>query len=91
MNNNKIKETMKLYIVTETNKENNMMLRSWVCFSKEEANECLKAHYELACTYNRIAGVSDPTDCLDYGFFFWSLSDGQELKYKIEETKTFVE
>lgn len=91
MNNNKIKETMKLYIVTETNKENNMMLRSWVCFSKEEANECLKVRYELACTYNRIAGVSDPIDCLDYGFFFWSLSDGQELKYNIEETKTFVE
>lgn len=82
---------MKLYIVTETNKETNLLLRSWVCTTEAEANECLKKRYKIACTYNRIAGVDDPTDCLDCGFFFWTLSDGQELKYSIQESKTFAE
>ena len=35
--------------------------------------------------------VADPTDCLENGFFFWTLSNGQELKYEIEESKTFAE
>lgn len=82
---------MKLYIVTETNKETNLLLRSWVCFTEDQAKECLKQHYDIACTYNRIAGVDDPTDCLDCGFFFGTLSDGQELKYNIQESKTFAE
>jgi len=82
---------MKVYIITESNKEDNLILRSWVCFTKAEANECLKKRYEIACTYNRIGGVEDPTDCLEYGFFFWTLSDGQELKYSIQESKTFAE
>lgn len=82
---------MKLYIVTETNKQDNLLLRSWVCFTKEQANECLKKHYDIACTYNRIGGVADPTDCLEHGFFFWTLSDGSVTKYEIRETKTYAE
>lgn len=82
---------MKLYIVTETNKETNLLLRSWVCFTENQAKECLKQHFEIACTYNRIAGVETPTDCTENGFFFWSLTNGMELKYDIQETKTFAE
>ena len=82
---------MKLYIVTETNKETNLLLRSWVCFTEEQAKECLKSHYEIACTYNAIGGVEDPTDCTDNGFFFWNLQNGMELKYSIQETQTFAE
>ena len=82
---------MKLYIVTETNKENNLLLRSWVCFTKEQANECLKKHYDIAFTCNRIGGVAAPINCLEYGFFFWTLSDGTEMKYEIQETKTYAE
>lgn len=82
---------MKLYIVTETNKETNIILRSWVCFTKDQAKECLKKHYDIACTYNRIAGVDDPTDCTNNGFFFWSLTNGMELIYDIRESKTFAE
>ena len=82
---------MKLYIVTETDKETNLILRSWVCFTENQAKECLKQHYEIACTYNRIAGVDDPTDCTGNGFFFWSLTNGMELKYDIKESKTFAE
>lgn len=82
---------MKVYIITESNKEDNLILRSWVCFTKAEANECLKKRYEIACTYNRIGGVEDPTDCLEYGFFLWTLSNGLELEYSIQESKTFAE
>ena len=82
---------MKLYIVTETNKKDNLLLRSWVCFTKEQANECLKNRYEIACAYNCIGGVAAPTDCLEHGFFFWTLSDGAEMKYEIQETKTYAE
>ncbi len=82
---------MKLYIVTETNKETNLLLRSWVCFTEEQAKECLKNHYEIACTYNAIGGVEDPADCTDNGFFFWELGNGMELKYAIHQTSTFAE
>lgn len=82
---------MKLYIVTETNKESNSLLRSWVCFTEDQAKECLKQRYDIACAYNRIAGVDDPTDCTENGFFFWTLSNGIELKYKIEKTTPFAE
>ena len=82
---------MKLYIVTETSCESKILLRTWVCFTEEQAKDCLKTRYEIACTYNRIGGVEDPTNCLDHGFFFWKLSDGQEYKYNIEESKTFAE
>lgn len=82
---------MKLYIVTETNKQDHLLLRSWVCSTKEQANECLKKHYDIACTYNRIGGVADPIDCLELGFFFWTLPDGPETKYEIRETETYAE
>lgn len=82
---------MKLYIVTETNKQDNLLLRSWVCSTKEQAKECLKKHYDIACTYNRIGGMADPIDCLEHGFFFWTLSDGSKLKYEIRETQTYAE
>lgn len=82
---------MKLYIVTETNTKDNMTLRTWVCFTKEQANECLKKYYNIACTYNCIAGVDYPTDCLEYGFFYWTLQDGQELRYNITESQTFAD
>lgn len=82
---------MKLYIVTETNNDNNLLLRSWVCFTKEQAKECLKTHYDIACTYNRIAGVDDPTDCLDNDFFFWKIQNGMTVRYNIQESKTFAE
>ena len=80
---------MKLYIVTETNAENNLLLRSWVCFKKAEAEECLRSHYELACSCNRFYGKDDPIDCLDYDYFFWRLNNGMELKYSIEGSKSF--
>jgi hypothetical protein len=82
---------MKIYIVTESNKESNLLLRSWVCFTEDQAKECLKKHYGIACTYNRIAGLDAPTDCLDNGFFFWRLQNDMELKYSITESKTFAE
>lgn len=82
---------MKTYIVTESNKEDNLILRSWVCFTEDQAKECLKRQFDIACTYNRIAGENDPTDCLDNGFFFWKLQNGLELKYHIVESKTFAE
>lgn len=82
---------MKLYIVTETDKETNLLLRTWVCFTKEEAQECLKKRYEIACAYNRITGVDDPTDCLEDGFFFWKMQNGMEVRYNITESKTFAE
>ena len=82
---------MKLYIVTETNKETNLLLRSWVCFTKDQAAECLKKRYEIACTYNRIAGVDDPTDCLEDGFFFWKMQNEMEVRYNITESETFAE
>ena len=44
---------MKLYIVTETNKETNLLLRSWVCFTKDQAAECLKKRYSIIwCSAN---------------------------------------
>lgn len=82
---------MKIYIVTESNKEDNLILRSWVCFTKEQANECLKKYYDIAGTYNRLAGVEVPTNCLDYGFFSWDLLNGMEIRYDIRESQTFVE
>ena len=82
---------MKVYIVTETNTEDNIVLRSWVCFTKAQADECLKKQYDIACTYNCIAGVENPIDCLDNNFFFWRLKDGMELRYRIEESKTFAD
>ena len=82
---------MKLYIVTESNKETNLLLRSWVCFTIDQAKECLKKRFDIACTYNRIAGKDDPTDCLEDGFFFWTLDNGMEMKYNITESETFAE
>lgn len=82
---------MKLYIVTETNKETNLLLRSWVCFTEDQAKDCLKNHYDIACTYSEIGGREKPTDCTDNGFFFWNLQNGMELKYSIQETQTFAE
>lgn len=82
---------MKVFLVTETSKKDNRVLRSWVCFTKEQANECLKKHYDIACNYNRLVGVDDPTNCLEYGFFYWSLPNGMEIKYDIDKTQTFEE
>ena len=82
---------MKIYIVTESNKEDNLLLRSWVCFTKEQADACLKERYDIACSYNAIAGKDNPTNCLDSGFFFWNLENGMTLKYNIAESKTWAE
>lgn len=82
---------MKLYIVTESNKKDNLVLRSWVCFTEQQAKECLKKYYDIACTYNRLVGVEDPVDCLKYGFFSWSLPNGMEVKYDIKKSRTFDE
>ena len=82
---------MKLYIVTESNLKDNTLLRSWVCFTLEQAKECLKKYYDIACAYNRIGGEEDPTDCLEYGFFHWKMQNGMELRYNISESKTFAE
>lgn len=80
---------MTTYIVTESNRKDNLLLRTWVCLTEEKAKECLKKRYDIACAYNRIAGVADPTDCLEYDFFFWDLLDGQEYKYAIIKSETF--
>lgn len=82
---------MKIYIVTEINADNNLLLRSWVCFTKEQANECLKNRYDIACGYNRIAGVDAPTNCLDMDFFFWEMQNGMTVRYNIQESNTFSE
>lgn len=82
---------MKLYLVTETNHKDNTMLRSWVCNTKEEATECLRYHHRVACAYARIGKMRAPVDCTEMGFFFWTLQDGQELRYNIVETKTYTE
>ena len=82
---------MKLYIVTETNCESNNLLRTWVCFTEDEAKVCLKKRYEIACSYCHIGGLDVPTDCLDLGFFYWNLQDGQQLRYNIVESNTFAE
>lgn len=82
---------MKLYIVIESNCENNLISRTWVCFTKEQADTCLRKYYDIACTYNRIAGKEDPTNCLDCDFFFWEMDNGLKLKYHIETSKTFAE
>ena len=79
---------MKLYIVTETSRESNILMRSWVCFTEDQAKECLKKRYEIACTFNSVGGEEKPIDCLEYGFFFW---ENQNLKYQIEKTETFAE
>ncbi len=80
---------MKIYIVTESNAENNILLRSWVCFTEAQAEDCLDYHYDIACTYNRIAGVDVPTDCREQGFFFWDMQNGMKVKYSIVESLTF--
>lgn len=82
---------MKIYIVTESDTKSNFVLRSWVCFTKEQANECLQKQYKIACTYNQIADKDEPTDCTKHDFFFWTLQSGQELKYEICESKTYAE
>lgn len=81
----------KVYIVTETDRKTNVLLRYWVCLTEEQAKKCLKKRYDIACSYNRIAGVDAPTDCMDCGFFFWDLSDGQALEYHIKAARTFEE
>lgn len=80
---------MKTYIVTETNHKGNTLLRTWVCTTKESAKKCLKQRYNIACTYNRLAGVDDPTDCLEYDFFFWTLTNGMEIRYNITKADLF--
>ena len=80
---------MKTYIVTETNRKDNTLLRTWVCSTKEMAEKCLKKRYSIACAYNALAGVDKPTDCLEDGFFFWTLSNGIEMRYNITEAVVF--
>ena len=80
---------MKTYIVTETNHKDNTLLRTWVCTTKESAEKCLKKRYNIACTYNRLAGVDDPTDCLEHDFFFWTLTNGMEIRYNITKADIF--
>lgn len=82
---------MKTYIVTETNKESNLLLRSWVCTSKPQAEKCLKKRYGIAFAYCLIAGVDNPIDCTDCGFFFWEMMNGMAVKYEILESETFAE
>lgn len=82
---------MKLYIVTESNNENNLVLRTWVCFTEEQAKDCLKKYYDIACTYNFLSGVDAPADCLENGFFFWKMQNGMELRYNISDAKTFAD
>lgn len=89
--NTKSLYTMKLYIVTETDTSTNVLLRTWVCFSMEEARECLKKRYETACAYNRLCGGADPTDCLDMDFFHWRMQNDMEVRYNICESRTFEE
>ena len=81
---------MKLYIVTETFCESRNLSRTWVCNTYDEAMKCLKWRYEIACTFNRMGGLADPTDCTEHGFFFWKDGD-LEMKYDIKESKTFSE
>ena len=81
---------MKLYIVTETNSESKTLLRTWVCFTKEQAMECLKFHYNVSCKCCSIRGVDNPTDCTDQGFFFYEMEKDFKVKYSIEESETFA-
>ena len=82
---------MKTYIVTESNKESNLLLRSWVCTSKPQAEKCLKKRYDIACNYSILAGIDNPVDCTDCGFFFMNLMNGMAVKYEILESETFTE
>lgn len=81
---------MKVYIVSESATANNLVLRTWVCFTEAQAKECLKKQYDIACTFNTIADVERPIDCLEEGFFFWRFG-GMEMRYRIEESKTFAD
>ena len=80
---------MKLYIVTETNCESNILLRSWVCFTHEQAARCLDYHYDVACSYNSIAGTDAPIDCRDADFFYHHLQNGMSIRYDIQHSETF--
>ncbi len=82
---------MKTYIVTESSKGEHLLLRTWVCSSKPQAEKCLKKRYDIACTYSSIAGVDNPVDCTDCGFFFWDMLNGMSVKYEILESETFAE
>ena len=82
---------MKLYIVTETFCESRNLSRTWVCFTEEEAKNCLKHRYELATSFNKIGGKDAPTDTLQYGFFFWEQDNDMTLKYDIVTSQTFSE
>lgn len=80
---------MKTYIVTEIFTKDNNLSRIWVCTTKESAEKCLKERYDIACSCNRIAGKEVPTDCLEYGFFFWKLDNGITVKYNITDAEIF--
>lgn len=82
---------MKTYIVTEIAKDSNNVLRSWVCFTEEQAKECLKEHYKIACTCNQLTGNKIPVDCTEHGFFFWTLPNGMEMKYEIMNSVTYAD
>ena len=77
----------KAYIVTETNYKSNIVLRTWICLTEEDAAKCLKKRYSIASAYNRRGGMKEPTDCLEYGFFFWH---EQTCKYTISEAAMFT-
>lgn len=82
---------MKLYIVTETYCSSNNLSRSWVCFTEDQAKECLKKRFDFACLSNRIGGIPEPIDCTEDGFFFWKMAEDLELRYDIKTSQTFAE
>lgn len=79
---------MKLYLVTETSKENNMYFRSWACTTKEKAIECLNERYKIATMLNKEAGKPAPVDTRKYEFFYWEL-DQLTLRYNINESTIY--
>ena len=74
---------MKAYIVTETDIQDNLVLRSWVCLTEAEAVARLQKRYNFACIYNRTDGKREPNNCLDCGFFIWH---EMGVKYNLRET-----
>lgn len=80
-----------IYIVTETACESKNILQTWVCLTEEKAKACLKKRYEIACSFCQIGGIENPTDCLEYGFFFWKMDNEMKVKYQIETSQIYDE
>ena len=74
---------MKAYIVTETDIQDNLVLRSWVCLTVADAITQLRKRYNFARSTNLWAGEPEPVDNIDYGFFYWR---EMGVKYNLRET-----